>query len=60
MAFNEEREKMIEEGKSSRSEEKGRKMWAALEGFDRAALLVEAMLKKCKGGEDAESPLEDE
>ena len=43
--WNKERERLISEGKKSRLVEDKAQMWAALEGFDSAALAAEKMLR---------------
>lgn len=43
-----EREKIIAEGKKSRTEEKRVQMWSALEAYDRAVLMAEKMSRSHK------------
>ena len=57
--WNAEREKIISEGKAARADEKGKKMWATLEGFDRAATMVERLIKVAGPMEDI-NPLEND
>lgn len=44
-AWNFERERVIANGKKSRSEEKKIHMWAELDGFDKAVLMAEKIAK---------------
>lgn len=48
--FNSERERIIGEGKSGRASDAQTKMWAVLEGFDRAVLMAEKILKSTETG----------
>ena len=56
---NEERERIIKEGMASRADEKGKKMWATLEGFDRAVLMAEKILNSSKVIDEINTGLEE-
>lgn len=54
------REQIISKGKNSRENEDRIQMWAALEGFDTAALLAEKMVKAAEVVEAATSAGEED
>ena len=56
--LNIERERIIEEGKNNRQEEKARKVWAELSGFDRVVSTINK-LANLQVDEEQETPVED-
>ena len=54
-----EREKIIDEGKKSRASEKGVKMWAVIEGFDRAVAMPEKLQALAKSAVEQTEEIED-
>jgi len=54
------RERIINEGKSARADEKRVKNWARLDGFDFAATMAERILKASQAVESVQPVLEDD